>query len=337
MRVYMRKILILALGLIIIFLGLAFVIGRNSKSINKQEAYFIIKQGTTIKDIGLQLSSKGIIKSSQFFVSYSKLKGYDKKILPGRYIIKNGTKLQDMLKKFGSGKSDFAVVTIPEGYTAYQIAGKLEENNLAGREKFLSIGVETLDKKGIIQNKRETFYPLEGYLFPDTYYIPYDKTPEEIGELMFKRFEGVFNEEMRQRARELNLSTSEVITIASMIEREAANDAERANISGVIYNRIKKGMPLQIDAAVIYAVTKGQKNILKITKKDLAYDSPYNTYKVKGLPPGPIACPGQPSIKAALYPENHDYLYYVLGDNNAHVFSRTYEEHVANVNKYLRK
>lgn len=332
----LRNIVILTLALIIATLVFIFVFERNSRTVNTQEVYFVIKQGTSLEGLSKQLTGKGIIRSSQFFAIYGKLKGFEGKVLPGKYIILPETGLNELLNKFSSGKSDFAIVTIPEGYTIYQIGSKLEENNLVSKSKFLSINPDTFDKTGLIKKVSSTYYPMEGYLFPDTYYIPLTKTPEEIAELMFKRFETVYSEELRNRARELNLTTNQVITIASLIEKEAANDEERPRIAGVIYNRIKKGMPLQIDAAVIYAVNRGEKSTSKIYKRDLAFNSPYNTYLKKGLPPGPIASPGKPSIMAALYPESHDYLYYVLGDKGGHVFSKTYGEHVQNVNKYIK-
>lgn len=332
----LRGIVILTLGLIILILGLTFVIERNSKTVNTQDAYFIIKESTTLRDVSKQLSSKGIINSSGYFTLYGKVKGFGNKIQPGKYIVSPGMKLNELLKKFSSGKSDFAVVTIPEGYSIYQIASRLEENKLVDKNKFLSIKPEALDKQGLIPKGNGTFYPLEGYLFPDTYYIPYSKTPQEIAELMFKRFASIYTEELRSRTKELNLTTSQVITVASLIEKEAANDEERPRIAGVIYNRIKRGMLLQIDASVIYAVNRGEKVTTKIYRKDLALNSPYNTYLKKGFPPGPIANPGKASIMAALYPESHDYLYYVLGDSGGHVFSKTYEEHVQNVHKYIK-
>jgi UPF0755 protein len=152
---------------------------------------------------------------------------------------------------------------------------------------------------------------------------------------MFNRFKSIFSDKYMNRAKELGLSINEVITIASLIEKEAANDTERSTIAGVIYNRIKKGMLLQIDASTIYAVTKGKNSVARLTYNDLKAQDVYNTYVFKGLPPGPIASPGKPSIEAALYPESHEFLYYVLGEKG-HVFSKTYEEHLNNVKKYIK-
>jgi UPF0755 protein len=209
------------------------------------------------------------------------------------------------------------------------------EYRLADMDVFLNLKLSDVGGEKLINNKNNVFYELEGYLFPETYFIPVESTEKDIARIMYNQFEKVFTEEYRTRAKELNMRVDEIISIAALIEKEAANDDERKTISGVIYNRLKKGMPLQIDASVIYALTKGEKSIEKLYKKDLSYNSPYNTYYTNGLPPGPIANPGRPSIEAALYPEKHDYLYYVLGEDG-HVFSRTYEEHKKNVKKYMK-
>ena len=187
----------------------------------------------------------------------------------------------------------------------------------------------------MILSKKDVYYDLEGYLFPDTYYILNGTTKDEIINIMVDRFKTVFSHKYEARAKELALDVNQVITIASLIEREAANDSERSRIAGVIYNRIKKGMPLQVDAAVIYASTKGKKSIEKVYYNTIKIKSKYNTYLYKGLPPGPIASPGKTSIEAALYPEKNDYLYYVA-NGNGHVFTKTYEEHLSNVKKYIK-
>jgi len=206
---------------------------------------------------------------------------------------------------------------------------------LADKGSFLGIKLSDVSQNGLITPSEKVFYELEGYLYPETYFIPYETSELEIVKIMYNQFEKVFTEEYRARTRELGLNISEVITIASLIEKEAAKDEERGTISGVIYNRIKKGMPLQIDASVIYAITRGERTLEKVYYKDLAVKSVFNTYKLKGIPAGPIASPGKPSIEAALYPESNDYLYYVLGEDG-HVFSKTYEEHKKNIEKYMK-
>ena len=302
---------------------------------NSSENYIIIKKNSTLEQVATQLQEKNIIKSEDAFIHYAKLKGVKGNIKGGNFIIEPKTKLNDLVIRLGNGKAEFAVITIPEGYTLYQIANRLEENNLGKKEDILKEKLSVLKNNTLILSKKEVHYDLEGYLFPDTYYIPSAATKEEIINLMVDRFKMVFTDKYKARAKELALDVNQVVTIASLIEREAANNEERSRIAGVIYNRLKIGMPLQVDAAVIYAVTKGHKNIETVYYDTLKVESKYNTYLNKGIPPGPIASPGKPSIEATLYPEKHDYLYYVA-NGNAHVFSKTYNEHLENVKKYIK-
>ncbi|CCC57932.1 MULTISPECIES: endolytic transglycosylase MltG [Caloramator] len=319
---------------VFLFLGFTYYYKVNMRLYNKSEVYFIVKQGDSINKIAEYLLNKKVIRSKNFFLYYAKIKGFDRNIMVGNYIISTNKDLDFLFKKLTSGKSDFAIVTIPEGYNLYQIAKKLEEKGLLKKEDLLNAKISDFDKEGLIQLDKNAYYELEGYLYPDTYYIPYNLTSKEIINIMFERFINKYKPFIK-RQKELNLSLREVITIASLIEKESYNDEERRRISGVIYNRLQRNMPLQIDATVIYAITKGEKHINRLYYKDYKFESPYNTYKIIGLPPGPIASPGIKSIEAALNPEKHQYLYYVLS-GNGHVFSKTYEEHIKNVHKYIQ-
>lgn len=318
----------------LIFGGLYLYFG-SLVSINSSESYIIIKENSTLEVVAAQLQEKDIIKSEEAFIRYAKVKGVKGNIVGGSFIIEPKTKLDELIIRLTSGKSEFLIVTIPEGYTLYQIASKLEKNNLIKKQDILEQKLNVLKNNTLLASKEDTYYDLEGYLFPDTYYIPKTATKEEIINIMVDRFKMVFTDEYKTRAKELSLDVNQVITIASLIEREAANDSERSRIAGVIYNRLKIGMPLQIDAAVIYAITKGEKNIETVYYDMLKVESKYNTYVNKDIPPGPIASPGKPSIEATLYPEEHDYLYYVA-NGNEHVFSKTYAEHLENVKKYIK-
>lgn len=332
----MKKIAMLIAVLLVIVFGIALIfINSNKTTKNNKKVYFTVEKGASLNKIGTDLKKKGIIDSAVYFKAYARLKGYEKRIKAGNYIINPNMNMGDLMLKFQSPKSDYAIVTIPEGYTFYQIADKLDELKLAKKDSFLNIKLLEISKSGLVIPSSKVFYELEGYLYPETYFIPYETNELEIARIMYDQFEKVFSKEYRARAKEMGLDISEVITIASLIEKEAAKDEERKTISGVIYNRIKKGMPLQIDASVIYAITKGERTLEKVYYKDLAVKSVFNTYKTKGIPAGPIANPGKPSIEAALYPEENDYLYYVLGDNG-HVFSKTYEEHKKNIEKYMK-
>jgi len=320
--------------LIAFLVAFLFCFKTFTKTYNKNQVYLIIKPGDSVNKVADFLSNKKVIKSKKFFLYFAKVKGYDKGIKVGNYIIPENKDIDFILKKITSGKSDFAIVTIPEGFNLYQIAKRLEDLKLMKKEDLLLARVSDFDKEHLIRVKDNVFYELEGYIYPDTYYIPYSLNKREIIKIMFDRFLDKYKPYL-ERQKELNLSLDEVITIASLIEKEAYDDKEKKTISGVIYNRLKRKMPLQIDATVIYSITKGERHINRLYYKDYKFESPYNTYKIIGLPPGPIASPSIKSIEAALYPEEHDYLYYVF-TGKGHVFSKTYEEHLKNVSKYIQ-
>lgn len=333
---FMKKIALFLIALIIIIsCSTILFINSNKTTKNNKNLYFTVEKGDSLNKIGIQLKEKGIINSQLYFKVYAKLSGYEKKIKAGNYILKPNISIKELLVKFQSPKSDYVIVTIPEGYTLYQIANKLESLNLVNKETFLNINLSEVAQSKLISPGSEVYYELEGYLYPETYFIPYEARELDIAKVMYNQFERVFTKEYRTRAEELKLSIDKVMTIASLIEKEAAKDEERKIISGVIYNRINKGMRLQIDASVIYGITKGESTLEKVYNKDLAVKTAFNTYNKKGIPAGPIASPGKPSIEAALYPEENDYLYYVLGEDG-HVFSKTYEEHKKNIEKHMK-
>lgn len=333
----MKKFLsILSISVIIVIsLCTGYLFYQYGKTTNSQEVYFIVPKNLTVEQIADKLKQQSIVKSKSYFIFSAKIFGLKNNIEGENLIIRPKTSFRVLVNKLKDGKLDFSIVTVPEGYTLYQIGAKLEKNNLVKSDNFINIKASDIDSSGLITTRNDVLYELEGYLFPDTYYIPVDSNESDIAKLMFKNFNKVFTDKDILRAKELNLSVNEIVTIASLIEKEAANDEERSRIAGVIYNRLKKEMLLQIDASVIYANTKGEKTLGKVFYGDLKVDSKYNTYLYNGLPPGPIASPGKASIHAALYPENHDYLYYVVGEKG-HVFSKTYDEHLKNIKKYMK-
>ncbi|MBD7912767.1 MULTISPECIES: endolytic transglycosylase MltG [Clostridium] len=323
------------LAVVLICTGVIFKYVKKLNTINEDNAYLVVKSESSLKDLSQQLKDKSIIKFKNVFFIYAKVNGLSEKMNGGNFVIRPNTSYKDLILKLQSEESDFSVVTIPEGFTFYQIAERLEKNTGIKKQDFLRLGIGDLVSNNIVSKKNNTYYELEGFLYPDTYYIPNGSNDKDVANLMFNRFRDVFSQKYVNRSKELGLNTNDIITIASLIEKEAANDSERKKIAGVIYNRIKKDMLLQIDASVIYAITKGESIIDKVSYNDLKVKNLYNTYINKGLPPGPIGATGKPSIEAALYPEEHDYLYYVA-NGEGHVFSKTYEEHLSNVKKYIK-
>lgn len=307
----------------------------NSKSLNWTEQYFILKEDTSFSNCAEQLYSKSLITSEEALTHYAKTYKLQTDFKKGNYIISARTNLKDLILKLQSGKSDFEVVTIPEGYSLYQIGTTLEKRNLLKRDDLLSTKQGEFDKEGLLKQANDVIYPLEGYLFPATYNIRINTTKAEVVSMMYKQFLTVFGEKSRDKASKLGYSINEIMTIASIIEKEASTDADRAKIAGVLYNRLKINMPIQSDATVIYAKKLGNGNISVVTYKDLEIDSKYNTYKSTELPPGPICAPGAKSIEAALNPEKNSYLYFFLGKSGM-VYSATYQGHLNNIAKYSK-
>jgi len=221
-------------------------------------------------------------------------------------------------------------ITIPEGYTIYQIADLLAAKGLAKRENFINLATDpNLAKELGIQAKT-----LEGYLFPDTYYFNKGLSEKVIIKTMVNRFYSLMKPEWKEQSHKLGLTFHQVITLASLIEKETSNKEEKPIISAVYHNRLKAGIRLQCDPTVIYCL----KNFNgKLRKEDLLIDSPYNTYKRYGLPPGPIANPGLDSIQAALYPAKVGYQYFVSKNDGTHYFSYTLKEHNRAVLRYQKK
>lgn len=328
-------ITIVLAGLITLGILIGKFIRNNTTTQNYNKVYYIIPKAASVEKLALDFEVKGVIKNKNYFILYCKLNRLEGNIKSANIIIQPQINLKELLYKLKTGASDFIVVTIPEGFTLYQIGERLEKNNLADKNSFVNISLKDLNDEAFLGSRNGIIHDLEGFLFPDTYYIPKNFSEKDTANLMYNTFKSIFSKQYINRAKELGMSINEIVTIASLIEREAANDKERSRISGVVYNRLKSGMLLQIDAAVIYANTKGERHMDRVVYSDLKINSRYNTYLYKGLPPGPIASPGKASIEAALYPENNDYLYYVAGEGG-HVFSKTYEEHQANVKKYLK-
>ncbi len=331
-----RFFLILMILLVTAVFGLLYLPAYLSASSIEGPTIVEVPQGASLSYVSDLLQQQGIIKSKLWFRYQAKAKNVDRSIKPGTYTIEPDMTLDDIFELLQKGQqAQQIVLTIPEGFTLYQIAERVEATGLASADEFIEATVAYYTEKGFSFDTSKLFYALEGYLYPDTYYFNVTQTAKDIISRMSKQMDEVFTEEYLKRAKELNLSTHEVLTIASLIEREAYHDQEMKAISGVIYNRLEKTMLLQIDATVIYAIGEGKEHITRVLYAHLESSNPFNTYKHLGLPPGPIAAPSKKAIEAALYPESHDYMYYVLGDNG-HVFSKTYSEHLINVDKYRK-
>ncbi len=282
-----------------------------------------IPRGAATLQIGRMLAARRLVRSPLAFALYSRLMGLEGRLQAGEYRISPMEPMGRILRRLAAGDVVRYPVLLPEGITAREIAGRLEAAGLARAERFLAL-VRRPEQFWIPQMAGNRSGTLEGYLFPDTYLLPRGLSEEEIVRILVERFRSV-TADLLARPLPLGLSPHEVVTVASLVEREARVPEERARIAGVIYNRLRRGMPLQIDASVLYALGT-HKTTVRLA--DLEVDSPYNTYRRKGLPPGPIANPGREALQAAVAPEAHDFLYYVAGPDGRHIFSRTFSEHL---------
>lgn len=275
-----------------------------------------IPSGTNAKEIVYILEKNEIIRKNNYlFIILIKLSKLEDKLKFGEYNLSPSLNMLQILNKLARGEIVVYKITIPEGYTSIQIAELLDKKEIVEKESFLKL-VKYGEKSW------------EGYLFPDTYEVPKKYGPENMFKLMLSNFEQVaVDNKLINKAEQTGFTMDEIITLASIIEKEAKFAEEKRQISSVFHNRLKSGMKLQSCATIQYILGKPKE---KLEESDLEIESPYNTYLYKGLPPGPICNPGIDSIIAALEPANEDYLYFVLGDNGRHIFSKTYEEHLKN-------
>ncbi len=275
------------------------------------------------------LHRRGIVDSPMRLKLLARLEGYDKRIKAGEYLLSSAMQPRQLLGVLAEGRVHLYRVTIPEGFTLYQIAARLAQLSLVPAADFIRAATDAgqTARYGIAG---ATF---EGYLFPDTYAFPRGVTPQQIIAAMVGRFWQEFTPAWKARARELGLSVHQVVTLASIVEKETGSAPERPLIASVFFNRLKKGMRLESDPTVIYAIPNFNGNL---TRRDLKTATPYNTYRIRGLPPGPIANPGAAALKSVLYPAQTEFLYFVARRDGTHQFSRTLKEHNRAVNRYQR-
>jgi UPF0755 protein len=294
------------------------------------ETTLIVPKGATGAAVAALLARDGIVSSALTFELLARLKGEQARMKAGEFRFSAHRTLAEVLQQVVSGGQQIALwVTLPEGFTARQIARTVAAAGLGSSAAFDGV---FLHRRLVLGDGTRTVN-LEGYLFPDTYLVPVDATPAQVARLMTDRFQEMLPPDAAALAKRLGMTLPQIVTLASLVEREAKADDERALMAGVYYNRLRRDMPLEVDATLEYTFAH-HKDV--ITYADLARDSPYNTYKHLGLPPTPIANPGRASLLAALHPAPSKYLYYVYAGNGHHAFSRTLAEHNANVARYLR-
>ena len=301
----------------------------NDRSLPRADTTVIVPNGATGHAVAKLLAEQGVISSPLGFELLARFERLQNRMNAGEFRFPAHRSASEVLHQITAGGEQVATwVTIPEGFTNAQIAQTLAARGFGSQAALL----ERFRTGSLVLDGRRT-PSLEGYLFPDTYLIPSVATPAQIADAMTAEFARKLPADAAARAHRLGLTLPELVTLASLVEREGKADDERPLIAGVYYNRLRRGMTLDVDATIEYTFAH-HKDV--ITYADLASDSPYNTYKHLGLPPTPIANPGLPSLLAALHPQASDYLYYVAMGNGHHAFSRTLAEHNANVARYLR-
>jgi len=279
-----------------------------------------IPKGVTLSQIGNILKEESIISNKRTFTMAVKSLGHEKNIPAGRYVLHNALNNRAIINQLVYGVPSLKSITVLEGWNIYQIANELEKELKISKKTFLRL----CNDQRVIKLFNLEGNSLEGYLFPDTYTFAEGVDPYLVLTRMVNEFINNITKSMEVQAQEMNMSLLEVITLASIIEGEAIYDSERAIISAVYHNRLKKGMKLQADPTIQYIIDDGPRRLLN---DDLKIESKYNTYLYKGLPPGPINSPGKESIIAALYPGVNEYLYFVARGDGYHTFSTNEKDH----------
>jgi UPF0755 protein len=296
-------------------------------SANSQKIVVHLKPGQSFAATAIIVDQKGLISSPFKFNLISRFKGYDKKLQAGEYLLSESMTPLNILEKMARGEVKLYKLTIPEGFNIHQIAELATEAGFAKKADFIAMATNGayVREKGI---EADTF---EGYLFPDTYFFPKGTAVRNIIGAMVDRFRSVFIPQWSEQAKSQGFTIHQVVTLASIIEKETGDPSERPVISSVFHNRLKKKMRLESDPTVIYGIKNFDGNI---TRKHLKTLTPYNTYKIRGLPAGPIANPGKESLLAALYPAETPYIYFVSKKDRTHHFSTNFKDHNKAVRKY---
>ncbi len=316
----MKKGLILFLILIGTVLILVNIYLYKSVSPYDRTVYLMVHEGESLSNIMDRADSLNLSLSGLVAKSYMRIYGADKKIVPGRYAVKENTSRLDLLRRIKNGSIDYVWITIPEGLTVNKTIEILSLRSGRPAIEFIRLA----NDQAFLANLPLAPDNLEGYLFPETYKVPYFAEPEYLIQTIVGELDKFLTDERIARAGEAGFDINELLTFASLIEAETADPGEMPIISSVFHNRLDRNMKLQCDPTVIYALGGLDRPLYR---KDLKYDSPYNTYVYKGLPPGPINSPGKAAIMAALYPDDTDYLFFVADITGQHIFTETNAQH----------
>lgn len=328
-----KSAIILFILIILITFSVRFLTFLQPVERNTNSVYSInIEYGSTSKTVANLLEENNIIRSSFAFNVLINVLGYDNQLRAGYYEISPENNIFEVIDIIRKGRVETFKVSIPEGSTLKEIISRFEKETLYSKEEFFNIAqnIELNNKEYLAENSDAIKYKLEGFLYPDTYKIQKNFKPTQIYKLMLNEFENKWLLKLKDKADNNKYSVLELVTIASIVEKEAKLKEEKPIIAGIIFNRLEKNMKLQIDATVQYVLPQRKERLLY---SDLKIESKYNTYLHQGLPPGPISNPGAASINAVLNPEKTEYLFYFARKDGSHVFSKTYQEHLEKQNE----
>jgi UPF0755 protein len=322
----MLRFLFRVLAIAVIAAAAWFAYGIMAPAGPSQERLVQLRSGSSARHIGAKLQREGIIRSQWEFLLWHYTHGR-KPLKAGEYAFDHPARLGDVYDRIARGDIYVRTLVIPEGFNIFDIAAAVETAGLGKRDDFLAVArTET----GLVRDLDPQASSLEGYLFPDTYHFTRTQSAHDMAAAMVHRF--------RQAAHEAGVTQDfhNIVTMASIVEKETSVAEERPEVAGVFYNRLARNIVLATDPTVIYAALVNNRYRGTIYESDLHFDSPYNTYRYAGLPPGPISNPGKAALEAALHPASTGYLYFVSDNQGHHRFSRTAGEHARNVAAYRR-
>jgi UPF0755 protein len=298
------------------------------RGFSEPEVFVDLPAGASLSTIGRRMAEAGVVPDPLTFRVAAWFSGAERRLQAGEYRFAAPATALDVVDRLSRGDVFRRPVTFPEGLTIRQMAALFESSGLGHASTFERAAASAGERVEAFDPAADS---LEGYLFPDTYPLPRQVDADALVGLMVTRFARVFDDELRGRAASRGLSIRQAVTLASLVEKETAHPDERPIVAAVYHNRLRRGMPLQCDPTVIYALMRAGRWTGNLRRADLQFDSPYNTYRYAGLPPGPIASPGAASLEAAVAPADVSYLYFVSRNDGTHAFATTLAEHNRNV------
>jgi UPF0755 protein len=328
--VFVFAVVIIVGGTVLAGMLLWLRIGEPYKGYDTAETFVQIPAGSGVAEIRRRLVDAGIVRDDYTLRAALWWSGEARNLQAGEYRFDQPMSAIAVVQKVGRGDVFTQRITFPEGLTLREMARLYESRMFGTAASFVEAAQDTSRVRALDAQATD----LEGYLFPETYAVPRGVPASRLVGMMVDRFLTTYSEEMRSRAETQGLTTRQVLSLAALVEKETAKPEERPMVAAVYRNRLKIGMPMQADPTVVYALQRAGRYDGNIRRDDLQIDSPYNTYRYPGLPPGPIASPGKASIEAALAPADVPYLYFVSRNDGSHVFAETLAEHNANVQEY---